>query len=45
MVRTDLEDLVLLRLVDFASQAAVGDCIVDDWLIGLGTGLLEQFGT
>lgn len=38
---TDLQDLILLRLVDFAGQAAVGDCIVDDWLVGLGAGLLE----
>lgn len=36
-----LQDLVLLRLVDLSSQAAVGDGIVDDWLVGLGAGLLE----
>lgn len=39
--RTDLQDLVLLRFIDFAGQATVGDCIVDDWLVGLGAGLLE----
>lgn len=41
LLETDLQDLVLLRLVDFASQAAVGDGIMDDWLVGLGAGLLE----
>ena len=40
-----LEDLVLLGLVDFAGQAAVSDGVVDDRLVGLGAGLLEQFGT
>lgn len=43
--RTDLKDLVLLGLVDFASQTAVGDGIMDDGLVGLGAGLLEEFGT
>lgn len=39
--RTDLQDLVLMWFVDFASQTAVGDRIMDDWLIRLGAGLLE----
>ena len=40
-----LQDLVLLRLVDLPRQAAVGDGVVDDGLVGLGAGLLEQLGT
>lgn len=39
---TDLEDLFLLRLVDFAGQATVRDCIMDDWFIRLSAGLLEE---
>lgn len=42
---TDLQNLILLRLIDFTGQAAVGDCIVDDWLVRLGAGLLKQLGT
>ena len=40
-----LQDLVLLGLVDLPCQAAVGDGVVDDGLVGLGAGLLEQLGT
>lgn len=39
---SDLEDLLLLRLVDFAGQTTVRDCIMDDWFIRLSAGLLEE---
>lgn len=42
---TDLKDLFLLRLVDFAGQTTVRDCIMDDWFIGLSAGLLEELET
>ena len=39
-----LEDDELLGLVDLSGKAAVGDGVVDDWLVGLGTGLFEELG-
>jgi len=39
-----LKDLVLLAFVDLASQAAVGQGVLDDVLVGLGAGLLVQLG-
>jgi hypothetical protein len=44
-VRTShLHHLVLLSLVDFPSQTAARQSVVDDELIGLEARLLEQFG-
>lgn len=40
---TDLQNCVLLGLVHFPGQTAVSDGIDDDWLVGLGTWLLEEF--
>ena len=37
-----LQYLVLLALVDLAGQAAVGQGVLDDVLVGLGAGLLVQ---
>lgn len=37
--------LVFLPFVDFASQAAVSQGILDDVLVGFGTRLLVQFGS
>lgn len=37
---TYIKYLVLLPLVDLASQAAVGQRVLDDVLVGLGAGLL-----
>lgn len=42
---TDLKDLLLLRLIDFAGQTTVRDCIMDDWFIRLSAGLLEELET
>lgn len=42
---TDLKDNILLRLVNLPGQAAVGDGIDDDWLVGLGAWFLEEFRT
>lgn len=40
---TDLQNSILLGLVHFSSQTAVSDGIDDDWLVGLGAWLLEEF--
>lgn len=42
---TRLQNGIFLALVDFPGQAAVSDGIDDDWLVGLGAGLLEEFRT
>ena len=42
VVRTYLQYLVLLALVDLAGQAAVGQGVLDNVLVGLGAGLLVQ---
>lgn len=39
---TDLEDLFLLWLIDFAGQTTVRDCIMDDWFIRFSAGFLEE---
>lgn len=42
---TDLKNNVLLHFINLSGQAAVGDGIDDDWLVGLGARLLEEFRT
>lgn len=42
---TDLKDNIFLDLINFSSQAAVGDGIDDDWLVGFWAWLLEEFRT
>lgn len=40
-----LQNLVLLSLIDFTSQTAVSQSILDDMFVRLGTGLFVQFWT
>lgn len=40
-----LQDSILLALINPSSQTAVSDGIDDDWLVGLGARLLEEFRT
>lgn len=42
---TDLQNNILLGLINLPSQAAVSDGVDDDWLVGLGARLLEEFRT
>lgn len=42
---TDLQDSVLLGFIHLPGQTAVSNGIDDDWLVGLGTWLLEEFRT
>ena len=42
---THLKNDIFLDLIDFSSQAAVSDGIDDDWLVGFGAWLFEEFGT
>lgn len=42
---TDLQNNILLGLINLPSQAAVTDGVDDDWLVGLGARLLEEFRT
>lgn len=42
---TDLQYCVLLRLIHLSSQTAVSDGVDNDWLVGLGAWLLEEFWT
>lgn len=44
-VFTDLKNNALLHFINLSGQAAVGDGIDDDWLVGLGARFLEEFGT
>lgn len=44
-VFTDLKNNALLYFINLSGQAAVGDGIDDDWLVGLGARLLEEFRT
>lgn len=41
--KTYIKYLVFLPFIDFASQAAVSQGVLDDVLVGLGTGLLIKF--
>lgn len=42
---TRLQNSIFLALVHFSSQTAVSNGIDDDWLVGLGTRLFEEFRT
>lgn len=42
---THHQNSIFLALVNFSSQTAVSNGIDDDWLVGLGTRLLEEFRT
>lgn len=42
---THLQNSVLLGFIHFPGQTAVSNGINDDWLVGLGTWLLEEFRT
>jgi len=45
IITTYLKNNILLDLINLSSQAAVGDGIDDDWFVGFGTWLLEEFRT
>lgn len=42
---TDLNNSILLALINLSSKTTVSDGIDDDWLVGLGARLLEEFWT
>lgn len=41
----DLKNKILLDLIDLSSQAAVGDGVDDDWLVGLRAWFFKKFRT